>query len=537
MIKNSYFYILKNLYPKNMKRIGLAIAIASMAGVTAAGAKDKRPNILLAFGDDFGRYASIYAEIEKNNELSKLVDTPNIDRIAREGVLFTNAHVPAPSSTPCRSSLLSGQYFWRTGLGALLHGTWNDSIPTFPILLQDNGYTVGYSYKAWGPGSPVSAPFGGEQNHYQKRGGKFNRFSTSTYQMAADKNYDAAKQKLYDEVAGNFNDFLAARKGDEPFCYWWGPTNTHRSWERGSGKELWGIEPDKLQGIMPSFLPDVPEIREDFADYLGEVMAFDKGLGVILDILEKNGDLDNTLIVVSGDHGIPGFPRGKCNLYDLGTRVALAARYPATIKGDRVVTDFVNLMDLAPTFLEYGETAIPDVMTGRSVRGILDSGKSGQVDPERTYLVTGRERHVSYAREGNLPYPQRAIVTDRYKYIRNFMPQRDPVGSLAGSFRDLDGGPTKKWFLANLDNPKYILEMQLAFGKRPYEELYDRKNDMWEVKNLAYDPASQKVRAELSAKLDSVLLATGDPRMSATGPVIFELPPYTDLMGPVSNGL
>ena len=115
---------------------------------------------------------------------------------------------------------------------------------------------------------------------------------------------------------------------------------------------LWGLDPDDLKGRLPAFLPDVHDVREDVADYLGECLAVDAGLGVLLARLEEKGELNNTLVVVSGDHGIPGFPRGKCNLYNLGCEVALAARWPGHIPEGRTVDDFVNLMDLAPTFLE-----------------------------------------------------------------------------------------------------------------------------------------------------------------------------------------
>lgn len=503
---------------------------ALSAAVLNASEPGRRPNILFAFGDDFGRYASIYAQLEKDNRLDGLVDTPNFDRIAREGVLFMNAHVPAPSSTPCRSSICSGQYFWRTGRGAILNGAvWDESIPTFPLLLERNGYHIGFTYKVWSPGTVKDAPYGGDRNRYAGRGNAFCSFSQNV-SKAPERQYGEAKQRLYDEVAGNFEDFLAEREGDEPFCYWWGPTNTHRPWVKGSGKELWGIDPDDLKGKMPPFLPDVPEIREDFADYLGEVMAFDRGLGVLLDILEERGELDRTLIVVSGDHGIPGFPRGKTNLYDFGTRVGLAVRYPSSVEGGRIVEDFVNLMDLAPTFLEFGETEIPDVMTGHSLKPLLESGRSGQVEAGRTFVVTGRERHVAGAREGNLPYPQRAVVTARYKYIRNFAPNRWPVGTLENGLPDIDRGPTKDWFIANFRNPDYAREVELGFGKRPYEELYDLDKDPWEMNNLVYDPKYQKVRRELSVLMDSTLISTGDPRMDE-GVCIYDLPPFTDPAG------
>jgi N-sulfoglucosamine sulfohydrolase len=117
---------------------------------------------------------------------------------------------------------------------------------------------------------------------------------------------------------------------------------------------LWDIDPDSLKGKMPAFFPDVHEVREDVADYLGECMAYDRGLGVLIEELEKRGELDNTLVVVSGDHGIPGFPRAKCNLYDIGSEVTLAARLPGTIPAGRVIENMVNIMSLAPTFLEMG---------------------------------------------------------------------------------------------------------------------------------------------------------------------------------------
>ena len=236
-----------------------------------------------------------------------------------------------------------------------------------------------------------------------------------------------AKQELLDEVRNNFDSFLSARPSDTPFCYWWGPTNTHRTWERGSGEELWNLDPDDLKGRMPAFLPDAHEIREDFNDYLGECVAFDAGLGVIIERLEAIGELDNTLIVVSGDLGIPGFPRAKCNLYDIGTEVAMAVRWHGQVSPGRVVSDFVNLMDLAPTFLDAAGVDQPSGMVGNSIVPLLKSGGSGRMEEDRDFVVTGRERH-NPTREGGLPYPQRALRTDDFLYIYNFEPDRWPMG-------------------------------------------------------------------------------------------------------------
>ncbi|MFZ5832151.1 MAG: sulfatase [Planctomycetota bacterium] len=508
----------------------------------SAACADDRPNIVFAFADDWGRYASAYAKLEPGGP-SDIIETPNFDRIAREGVLFTHAFVNAPSCTPCRSSLLSGQYFWRTGLGAILQGAiWDGSIPSYPLLLRDQGYHIGHTYKVWSPGTPADAPYGAAEYAYVGHGRQFNQFSQF---VSAAGDHEAAKRQLLDEVRGNFRDFLAARKG-QPFCYWFGPTNTHRKWIQGSGKALWGLEPDDLKGKLPKFLPDVPIVREDFCDYLGEAQAVDAALGVLLEELEKTGELDRTLIVVSGDHGIPGFPRGKCNLYDLGVGVALAARWPAKVPAGRVVEDFVCLPDLAPTFLEAAGVKPPEVMTGRSLLPVLVSQQSGLVDSARDAVIVGRERHVAAAREGNLPYPQRAIRTKDFLYIRNFKPDRWPMGTGPGygaeggmpeyellredtfaAFGDMDAGPAKAWIIVNRNEPGMQEYFDYGFAKRPEEELYDLRKDPDALENVAAAADYREVKEQLAARLMEVLKTTGDPRVMGDG-TTFDRPPFSD---------
>ena len=335
-----------------------------------------RPNIVFAFADDWGRYASAYRNQPGESSIHELIETPNFDRIANEGTLFLNANVPAPSCTPCRSSILTGRYFWQTGLGAILQGArWDETIPTYPLMLEEAGYHIGYTYKVWSPGLTTNAPYGGARTAYESAGTRYNSFSEEVTARPEGQSVDDSKKEILDETAANFDSFLDARDGDEPFCYWWGPTNTHRVWQQGSGKKLWDIEPDDLKGRMPEFLPDVHEIREDFADYLGECQAVDAGLGVLLAKLEEIGELDNTIIAVSGDHGIPGFPRAKCNLYKLGTEVSMAVRWPEAVTAGRTVDDFVNLMDIAPTFLEIAKTKHPGTQyQGKAIHPI--KGKS-----------------------------------------------------------------------------------------------------------------------------------------------------------------
>lgn len=509
-----------------------------------------KPNILFAFADDWGRYARAYAEHEGANSLNELIETPNFDRIAGEGALFTNALVPAPSCTPCRSSILAGQYFWQTGLGAILQGAvWDETIPTFPLELEaKGGYFVGYQYKVWSPGRTLNAPIGAARTRFEPVGRNFNQFSHWVTANAEDLGVDGAKEVLYDETRQNFRAFLDARPDDAPFCYWWGPTNTHRTWERGSGKALWGIEPDELKGRLPAFLPDVHDIREDAADYLGECQAVDKGLGVIVEELRVRGELDNTLLVVSGDHGIPGMPRAKCNLYDIGCEVALAVRWPGRVQPGRVVTDFVNLMDFGPTFCEAGGIDVPAPMTGKSLMPVLEDPRSGQIDPERDYVVTGRERHVGGAREGYLPYPQRSLRTRDFIYIVNFEPDRWPMGDPKGlddpsmpapdfdtlaydtfvAYADLDASPTKAWMIHHREDHDVEPLYELAFGKRPREELYDLNEDPHYMNNVADDPAYANVRSQLEGRLLAVLTAQNDPRLMEQ-PCRYEFEPYAGL--------
>ena len=533
--------------------VSLVLTVSPVLRASAApasGSPAKKPNILFAFADDWGRHAGVYAAMDGAGGVNDVVRTPHFDRLAREGVVFRHAFVSSPSCTPCRSALISGQHFWRTGRGSILRGAvWDGSNPSYALLLREAGYHIGETYKVWGPGRPNDAPFDAPRHSYEKAGGRFNTFSQNvTAMVGRGRPMQAAKDEIYAEVRANFDAFLADRKPDQPFCYWFGPTNVHRKWTRGSGKALWQIDPDQLKGKMPPFLPDVAEVREDLADYFGEVQAFDAALGLLLARLAEIGELDNTLVVVSGDHGAPGFPQGKCNLQDFGSGVSLAIRGPGVIAG-RIVDDLITLPDLAPTFLEVGGLTPPAVMTGRSLVNLLRSDRSGQVEASRDAVYIGRERHVENARADFAPYPQRAVRTHDFLYIINFRPDRWPLGDpyrldsatpptaeeltedTRVTFSDMDAGPTKAWLIGKRDDPRWKPYFDRALGKRPREELYDLRADPHQVRNVAAEPRYAEARAKLEQRLLGEMKRTGDPRLVEDGR-FFETPP---MAGPTDD--
>ena len=522
-----------------------AVFLPLAASAPAAAAAPPRWNILFVFADDWGRYAGCYAGAHGGPDgrptINDVVQTPAVDRLAREGVVFRNAFVSAPSCTPCRSALLSGRHFFQCGRGAILQGAiWDDTIPTYPRLIEEAGYRLGKSYKVWSPGTPADAPFGGQAHAYEKAGRRPNNLSEeATKLVAAGSDPAAARAAVLAEMRANFATFLGDGPADSPWHFFCGPTTTHRQWVKGSGRALWGIDQESLAGRLPPFLPDVPEVREDVADYLGEVQAVDAIIATLVAELEARGQLERTLVIVSGDHGMPGVPRGKCNVYDHGAAVPLVARVPGGT-GGRSVDDFVSLADLCPTFLDIAGAPVPAGLAGRSLLPLLTSREGGLLDPTRDAVIIGRERHVAAARTGHLPYPVRAIRTRDHLLVRNFAPDRFPMGmppegavdpaAVAAEtyavYADMDAGPTKAFVVAHALDPQWRAVHDLAFAKRPAIELYDLRTDPWQVTNVAGRPEHATVEAALTKRLLDALTAAGDPRV---GPdPVFERPPFTD---------
>jgi arylsulfatase A-like enzyme len=449
-----------------------------------ARAADDRPNILLLISDD---QSWCYAGYNGD----PTIRTPAQDRIAREGVIFANAHTVAASCTPSRASLLTGRPIWQLGHGAVLWGTLPAQFRTYADLLADAGYAVAHAGKGWGPGD-------------FKPGGRTT-------------NPAGARAK-------SFDDFLKGVPKDQPFCFWFGSRYPHRKYVAGSGIAA-GIDPAKVR--VPPMLPDVPDVRSDVATHMNEIQKFDAEVADILASLEKSGRLDNTLILITSDNGMP-FPRGKATLYEYGTHMPLAIRWPGRARAGRTVTDYVSHVDLCPTILEAAGVKIPTDVVGRSLLPQLTSDQSGQIDPKRDRVYLGNERHAD-ARAGQLGYPRRAVRTADFLYIRNYEPDRWPAGD-PPVFADVDphtgvtgDGLSKDFLLAHRDDPQYKPLYDAAFGKKPAEELYDLKSDPAELRNVAADPSYADGKRQLSEDLDRHLTATQDPRApGATAPVLFD---------------
>lgn len=306
--------------------VGMVVVLAT-AFVNANAASAVRPNIVFCMADDWSwPHAGILGD--------PVVKTPHFDRIAREGVLFENAFVSTPSCMPSRLSILTGQHHWRLREGDSLGGSLREEYPVYTELLQKSGYHVGRFGKGVWP----------SKHTFRNRDSFGARFRS-------------------------FDQFLKKRESDRPFCYWHGGQNPHRPYELGVGAKS-GIDLSNVK--LPACLPDSKTVRSDVADYLWEVQRFDREVGKIVARLKAMGELENTIIVVSGDNGMP-FPRCKATLYDQGTRVPLAVRWGSAVKGKRQVADFVSLCDLAPTFLEAAGVKSPVQMTGRSLMPLLRS--------------------------------------------------------------------------------------------------------------------------------------------------------------------
>jgi len=461
----------------------LAIFTALLLGnFTAVQAADSKPNILFITADDASRHFGEAYDCT-------WVKTPNIDRLAKQGLVFVNAYTPTAKCTPSRSAILTGRNPWQLEAGANHQSIFPAKYKVFTEALKDAGVHVGGQGKLWGPGEAKTAD--GNPRHWGM-------------------------------TKGGFRQFLASRPKGTPFFFWFGSTNPHRPYSPdaglAAGKKLADID------HVPAIWPDNDIVRRDLLDYATEVEAFDVQVGEQLKALEESGDASNTLVIVTSDNGMP-FPRSKGHNYDIANHLPLVACWPKGIANPgRQVAELVSFIDFAPTFLELlgvdGAKSGMSPITGQSFTDLL----RGKPERERSFVILGRERNDLNARPGTefgLGYPIRAIREGNLLYIHNFIADRWPCGNPELGLKDTDNGPTKK-FIEGLGEQNRF--WQLAFGKRQAEELYDLTSDPDCVSNLASQSAQQTKLTALRAKLMTELKKQNDPRVLGQGDVFDNYP-------------
>jgi len=473
---------------------------ASLAGSSPAPVR--RPNILMAVADDWSfPHAGAYG--------TSWVRTPNFDRVAREGLLFTHAYTPVAKCSASRACLLTGRQPWQLEAGFTHWNYFPPNYGTYAEALLAAGYFTGFTGKGWAPGIAVDAA--GQPRQVLGR------------DFAARKAKPPTTGISGVDYAANFTDFLDAAPKGQPWCFWYGGNEPHRDYEFKSGVTKGGKLLSDIPKV-PGYWPDNEEVRHDMLDYALEVEYFDTHLGRMLAELARRGQLDNTLVIVTADNGMP-FPRSKGQCYEIANHLPLAIRWPGGIAHpNRRIDDFVGFTDVAPTLLAVaGATPAASLptMTGREFLALLRGNGSGLVDATRDHVLIGRERHDP-GRPHNQGYPVRGIVADGLLYLRNFAPDRWPAGNPETGYLDVDTSPTKSSILtahrANPADPFWAL----AFGKRGEEELYDLGPDTACVANLSDRPAYAGRKTALAARLLAELRTQGDPRLVGPNPDIFD---------------
>ena len=468
--------------------------------LTPLRAAPTKPNILVAIADDwsFG-HAGAYD--------CRWVKTPGFDRVAKEGVLFNRFYTPSAKCSPSRSAILTGRNPWQLGAAANHWPTFPPEFKTYPETLATHGYFVGMTTKGWGPGTANDA----DGKPRQMAGTPFHARKTEPPTPEISKN----------DYASNFSDFLNANTDSKPWCFWYGGLEPHRSYEYGSGIAKGG---KKLTDIdrVPAYWPDTETVRNDMLDYAFEVEHFDRHLQKMLQELETRGQLENTIVIVMADNGMP-FPRSKGQNYEIANHLPLAIRWPAGIPfPGRIVDDYVSVIDLAPTLLEIAGVAWKDSgmapATGRSFLALLQSERSGILDDTRDHVILGRERN-DVGRPNDEGYPVRSIVKNGLLFSRNFEPSRWPACNPETGYLNVDASPTKSLILAARRGNPADRFWALCFGRRPGVEFYDLRSDPDCLQNLALQPTTEKQRSAFKTALYAELKAQADPRMFGQGDV------------------
>ena len=452
----------------------------------------KMPNILFAISDDQTYFHTSF-------EGCQWVNTPSFDRIAEAGIYFTNCYTPNAKCAPSRSSIITGRNSWQ---------------------LEEAGNHVCIFPEKY---SSVFEVFESQTNYFVGHTGKGVEPVDSRGRLLAGKAYSEIKLtppgKYISNVdyTENFKAFFRQKPKDSPFLFWFGAQEPHRAYEYGIGIEKGGKSIEQIEKV-PDFWPDNQTVRTDMLDYAYEIEYFDAHLGKMIDFLEEVGELDNTLIIVTADNGMP-FPRCKGIEYEYSNHMPLAIMWPEGIKKPgRKVADYISFIDFAPTFLELAGVKDPKMqpIQGKSLLPVFQSSKEGRIIPERDYILLGQERH-DVGRPNDVGFPVRSIIMDDMLLIHNFEPDRWPMCNPETGYLNTDGSPTKTEILEMRRRGESVNYWDLCFGKKPQEELYNIKNDPECMNNLALDPMHETQMTKMRNKLFAELKAQGDPRMFGNG--------------------
>lgn len=443
--------------------------LAALAAGAAAAQTPPQPNILFVLSDDHSApYLGAYG--------ATWMSTPNLDRFAREGVLFHKAFTAAPQCVPSRTALMTGRSPVAARMGRFSSPLPGD-IPTAQEVLREKGYYTGVSGRYFhldGAVNPAPATAAAYEKHQMK-----------TWKKRVDV-LDISSQARTPQV---FDQFLQDRPKNRPFFFWMNFNDPHHVWDSDAGK----VDPAKIQ--LPPHLPDLPGVREDLRRYCNEIERADRSFGDVLNILKKNGEESSTIVIFMGDNGM-AFPHGKGSLFDPGLNVPLMARWPGQIK-PAVTHTLISGEDLAATFMDIGGATPPRGVTGKSFYPLL----MGRAYTPRDYIFAARLHH------GNAPFTDqtkasefdlsRCVRSARYKLIYNLTPKMEywPVDSS----RD----PGWQEMLAAHQAGKLPPKIDHAYFRnpRPILELYDLEKDPGELENLAGRAEYRDVQETLMAAM------------------------------------
>ena len=468
----------------------------------------KKPNILFCIADD-----ASFQHMSAYGISTGWVKTPGFDQVASEGILFSNAFTPNAKCSPSRACILTGKNPWQLEAAGNHVPFFPEKFATWMEVLRENGYKTGYTGKGWAPGDM------GKKNGVPR--------------LLTGPNYSDIKMNAPTKAmsptnyAANLDAFLKEKSEDEPFCFWYGGHEPHRAYGYGTGASLGKKKTTDIDRV-PAYWPDNETVRNDMLDYAYEVEYFDQHLQKMLKILKERGELENTIVVVTSDNGMP-FPRTKGHVYEYDNHLPLAIMWKNGIKNPgRKVSDLISFIDFAPTFLEAaGITAKSRmVVQGKSLMPLITSAKTGRVDPKRNFVLLGKER-TDVGRPHDQGYPVRGIVKDNMILSINYEPDRWPAGNPETGYLDTDGSPTKTEILNEKREGKSSKLWDLSFGKKGMEELYDIVKDPDAMTNLASDPDYSKVKAALKKLMEQELKNQKDPRMYGKG-AIFDQYPYAE---------